>query len=89
MQDLKGKVAVVTGGASGIGLGIAQALARAEMRVVVADIEATAADKTASDLLSIEYSGGRGNNPEGICCQQWAAVQALVGWRLKRLYVGE
>jgi NAD(P)-dependent dehydrogenase (short-subunit alcohol dehydrogenase family) len=38
MQDLAGKTAFITGGASGIGLGIAQALQRAGMHVVVADI---------------------------------------------------
>jgi NAD(P)-dependent dehydrogenase (short-subunit alcohol dehydrogenase family) len=38
MQDLPGKTAFVTGGASGIGLGIAKALLGAEMNVVIADI---------------------------------------------------
>ncbi len=38
MQDLPGKTAFVTGGASGIGLGIAKALLGAGMRVVIADI---------------------------------------------------
>jgi NAD(P)-dependent dehydrogenase (short-subunit alcohol dehydrogenase family) len=38
MQDLPGKTAFVTGGASGIGLGIAKALLRAGMNVVIADI---------------------------------------------------
>lgn len=38
MQNLGGKTAFVTGGASGIGLGIAKALKRAGMNVVVADI---------------------------------------------------
>jgi len=38
MQDLPGKTAFVTGGASGIGLGIAKALLGAGMNVVIADI---------------------------------------------------
>lgn len=39
MQDFDGRVAVVTGGASGIGLGIARALAGAGMRLVIADLD--------------------------------------------------
>ena len=38
MQNLHGKTAFVTGGASGIGLGIAKALLGAGMNVVIADI---------------------------------------------------
>jgi len=50
MQDLAGKVAVVTGAGSGIGEGIARAAARAGMKVVVADIDATKARVVAADL---------------------------------------
>jgi NAD(P)-dependent dehydrogenase (short-subunit alcohol dehydrogenase family) len=38
MQDLPGKTAFITGGASGIGLGIAKAVLGAGMNVVIADI---------------------------------------------------
>jgi NAD(P)-dependent dehydrogenase (short-subunit alcohol dehydrogenase family) len=38
MKDLKGKVAFITGGASGIGLGIAAALLDAGMKAVLADL---------------------------------------------------
>jgi len=39
MEKLEGRVAVVTGGASGIGLGIARAFARAGSRLAVLDVE--------------------------------------------------
>ncbi len=42
MKDLQGKVAVVTGGASGIGRAVAEAAATAGMQVVLADIEEAA-----------------------------------------------
>ena len=38
MQNLEGKVAFITGGASGIGLGIAKACVKAGMKAVIADI---------------------------------------------------
>ena len=44
MQELRGKVAVVTGGASGIGLAIARAFLGEGMSVVIADIEQRALD---------------------------------------------
>ncbi|HTH04614.1 MAG TPA: SDR family NAD(P)-dependent oxidoreductase, partial [Ilumatobacteraceae bacterium] len=37
MESVEGKVAIVTGAASGIGLGIARAFVGAGMRVVIAD----------------------------------------------------
>ena len=42
MKDLAGKVAFVTGAASGIGLGIATALAQAGVKVVLCDVEEAA-----------------------------------------------
>jgi len=50
IEDLDGKVAVVTGGASGIGLGIARRLAAAGARLVIGDIEEGALRET-SDAL--------------------------------------
>lgn len=50
MDQLTGKVAVVTGGASGIGRAVSGRLAEAGMRVVLADIEEAALDRTAADF---------------------------------------
>ena len=50
MQDLEGKVAVVTGAGSGIGEGIARAAAQAGMNVLVADIDIEKAQVVAADI---------------------------------------
>lgn len=50
MQNLRGKTAFVTGGASGIGLGIAKALLGAGMNVVIADIREDHLEEAAAEL---------------------------------------
>ncbi len=52
MKDFKGRTAFITGGASGIGLGMARAFGRAGMNVVVADIDLAAAKAAAERLAS-------------------------------------
>jgi NAD(P)-dependent dehydrogenase (short-subunit alcohol dehydrogenase family) len=52
MQELNGKVAVVTGGASGIGLAMARRFAREGMKLVLVDIEAGALEKARAQLAA-------------------------------------
>ncbi|HSX23614.1 MAG TPA: SDR family NAD(P)-dependent oxidoreductase [Candidatus Saccharimonadales bacterium] len=51
LLSLKGKSAIVTGGAKGIGQGIAYRLAEAGAAVLVSDMDETTAQKTAQDLI--------------------------------------
>ncbi len=57
MEQLDGRVAVVTGAASGIGRALAVRLAREGMTVVAADVDATGLDST---LLAVHEVGCRG-----------------------------
>ncbi|MFW9999065.1 MAG: SDR family NAD(P)-dependent oxidoreductase [Candidatus Hodarchaeota archaeon] len=50
MKDFKDKVAVITGGANGIGRGIANIAAKEGMKIVLADLEADALSKAEDEL---------------------------------------
>ncbi len=60
MQDFQGKVAVVTGGASGIGYALARRFASEGARVVIGDVESSALDRAVSELQ------GSGAEVEGV-----------------------
>jgi NAD(P)-dependent dehydrogenase (short-subunit alcohol dehydrogenase family) len=61
MQDLENRVAVITGGASGIGLGMARAFAESGMKLMIADVDAEAVDRVTGELASsgAEVAGRR------------------------------
>ncbi|MFN3231195.1 MAG: SDR family NAD(P)-dependent oxidoreductase [Alphaproteobacteria bacterium] len=72
-MTLAGKAAVVTGGASGIGLGIARALVEKDCRVMLADIDGSRLDAAAQTLRD---AGGTAET--AICdVSDHAAVEAL------------
>lgn len=50
MKSLAGRVAVVTGGASGVGAGIASVFAQEQARVAIVDIDAAGAERAAAEL---------------------------------------
>jgi len=81
MDTLEGKGAVVTGGASGIGLATARELGRRNARVVIADIEAAA---LASAVGQLEDEGVEAF---GIECDvtSFDAVQSLAAESFERL----
>ena len=79
MKNVEGKVAFITGGASGMGLGMARAFAKAGMKVMIGDIEAGPAQKAVDEL--------KGKGLDAACVQvdvrSLESVQAAAAQTLK------
>lgn len=73
MERLRDRVAVVTGGAGGIGRAMGEAFAAEGMKVVLADVQAEPLDATVAELR------GRGLEVTGVVTDvtQYASVEAL------------
>ena len=56
MRDFEGKVAFVTGGASGLGFALARKFGRARMKVMLADIEVDALENAVAELKKDQIS---------------------------------
>lgn len=78
LRDLNGKRAIVTGGASGIGRAIAEALASEGVRVVVADLNSEAA-------LSAAKAIGRGTTALAVDVAKRASVETAMADAVARL----
>ena len=84
MQELKDKVAVITGGASGLGLAMAKRFAREGMKLVLADIEEDALRRVDQELrkagvpvLSIRTDVSRGQDLERLAEKTLATFGAV------------
>ena len=85
MADLDGKVAIVTGGARGIGLGIARCLSRDGAKVVIADRDETEARRAAEELpgeaIAVEHDVTDGEGARTLMqrtAEAFTAVDILV-----------
>lgn len=80
MTELEERVAIVTGGAKGVGRGCAEALAAAGARVVIADVDTAAGPETAE---AIARSGATAMFVE-TDVRQMAAVEAMIATTVQR-----
>ena len=81
MEHLNAKVAVITGGASGIGFATARSLASRGVRLVVADIEESALNRAVTELSAL------GTAVEGVVCDvgDLKAVQGLADTAFEKM----
>lgn len=76
MSNLAGKVAIVTGAASGIGLAIARDFARQGIRVTVSDIDVEHGKAVAAELAGARFQATDMTNPEDVKVLVNATIEA-------------
>lgn len=78
-SDLKGKTAIVTGGATGIGRAIAASLAAHGVRIVLADLNLDAAKKAAAELGPDALAFGLDVSKRAEVERSFALIEKTVG----------
>ena len=78
-SDLKGKTAIVTGGATGIGRAIAGSLAAHGVRIVLADLNLEAAKKAATELGPDSLAFGLDVSKRAEVERSFALIEKTVG----------
>ena len=81
MDELRGRVAVVTGAASGIGFALCERLAAEGMKVVLADVDPRRLHQ-ASNLLAAESGADVLAVPTDVAC--WESVESLATQAIER-----
>lgn len=76
MSSLSGKVAIVTGAASGIGLAVAQDLAAQGMRVTLSDVDVERGKVAAAELAGARFQAADMTSPEDVRTLVAATQQA-------------
>jgi NAD(P)-dependent dehydrogenase (short-subunit alcohol dehydrogenase family) len=79
MKDLAGKTAFVTGAASGIGLGIATALAQAGVKVMLCDVEEAALDRAVQGLKETNADVDGVKADVSLKAELTSAVETMIG----------
>lgn len=84
MEDFQGKVAVVTGGASGIGRALAEKSAQQGMKVVLADVEASALKQAeeemrsgGADVLAVQTDVSKAEDVEALAQKAFDTYRAV------------
>ena len=86
MKNIGGKVAVITGGASGLGLAMARRFAREGVKLVLADVQQDALDRAVAEFEAAAQAAEKGPLPPAAVSRLHDLLHDFVGEQMLRGY---